>query len=100
MTFPPLPIEILDPIDDVRYLLLSAPHHLACLQSRLTLEESMKLLDEWMDMVEGIEYSDEVAEQRRMRLEKYQGPGSFVSQAFQQLLIYWIVVTLSIDSPE
>jgi hypothetical protein len=44
----------------------------------------MKLLDEWMDMVEGIKYSDEVAEQRRVRLEKYQGPGSFVSQAFQQ----------------
>jgi hypothetical protein len=31
MTLPPLPIEILDPIDDVRYLPLSAPHHLACL---------------------------------------------------------------------
>jgi hypothetical protein len=51
----------------------------------------MKLLDKWMDMAEGIECSDEVAEQRRMRLEKYQGPGLFVSQVFQQLFIYWIV---------
>jgi hypothetical protein len=43
----------------------------------------MKLLDEWMDMAESIECSDEVAEQQRMRLEKYEGP-----------------VTLFIDSPE
>jgi hypothetical protein len=43
----------------------------------------MKLLDKWMDMAECMAYSDEVAEQQRMRLEKYQGPGSFVSQAFQ-----------------
>jgi hypothetical protein len=31
MTLPLPPIEIFDPMDDVRYLLLSAPHHLACL---------------------------------------------------------------------
>ena len=31
MTLPPPPIEIFDPMDDVRYLLLSALHHLACL---------------------------------------------------------------------
>jgi hypothetical protein len=48
----------------------------------------MKLLDEWIDMTDAIECSDQVAEQR---LEKYEGPGSFVSQAFQQLFIYWIV---------
>jgi hypothetical protein len=48
----------------------------------------MKLFDEWVDMAEGIWCSGEVAEQQKMRLKKYQGPGSFVSQAFQQLFIY------------
>jgi hypothetical protein len=60
----------------------------------------MKLLDKWMDMVESIECSDEVAEQQRMRLEKYEGPGSFASQAFQQLLIYWIVKLLYSLTPQ